>query len=518
MDISVKNESTILSIERKDNMNFIHALENELNRSVTENGALGLKTTGKALLDMNFKVTSYRNKSEDEIVADFEKSFNEDALLALKWLFYCRDIREGLGERRTFRVIMHYLADEYPEVVERVLKLIPEYGRWDDLVDILSFDNTELDKTIVNIIHSQLIEDIENMKNEGPITLLAKWLPSSKASSKATRAKASILYHYLGMDGQEYRKLLSKLRSYLKIVEKDMSNGKWTEIKYSAVPSKAMLKYNNAFIRHDEEGFSKYLEDVKSGKKTINSSVTYPYEIVHSYYMKGYVRVDETLEELWKALPKKSFSGSTIVVADGSGSMTSLIGGTKVTALDVANALAIYCAEQLEGEFKDKYITFSNRPQFVDLSTCKSLSSKILQALRHKEVADTNIEATFDLLLNTAVKYNMNQKEIPSNILIISDMEFNQATYRYNINDTLFDTIRYKWEEAGYKLPRLIFWNVCNRTNTIPVCENEMGVALVSGFSQNILDMIMSDELDPYKLLVNVLNSNRYKPIELALE
>ena len=502
-------------------MNFIQALENELNRSVTENGALGLRTTGKGLLDMNFKVSSYRNKSEDEIVSDFSKSFNEDALLALKWLFYCRDIREGLGERRTFRVIMHYLANEYPEVVERVLKLIPEYGRWDDLVDILSSENTELDKTIVNIIRSQLIEDIENMKNEGPITLLAKWLPSAKASSKATRAKASILYHYLGMDGQEYRKLLSKLRSYLGIVEKRMSNGRWTEIEYSAVPSKAMLKYSSAFIRHDEEGFSKYLKDVKSGKKKINSSVTYPYEIVHSYnIMRGYYvnHVDETLEELWKALPKKSFSGSTIVVADGSGSMTSTIGGTKVRALDVANALAIYCSEQLEGEFKDKYITFSNRPQFVNLSKYKNLQSKIVEALSHNEIADTNIEATFDLLLNTAIKHNVKQEEIPSNILIISDMEFNQATSCYNVNDTLFDTIKHKWERAGYKLPRLIFWNVCSRTNTIPVSENEMGVALVSGFSQNILDMVMSNELDPYKLLVNVLNSDRYKPVELALE
>ena len=502
-------------------MNFIQALENELNRSVTENGALGLKTIGKALLDMNFKVTSYRNKSEDEIVSDFSKSFNEDALLALKWLFYCRDIREGLGERRTFRVIMHYLANEYPEVVERVLKLIPEYGRWDDLVDILSSENTELDKTIVNIIRYQLIEDTKNMKKEGPITLLAKWLPSAKASSKATRAKASILYHYLGMDGQEYRNLLSKLRSYLKIVEKDMSNGRWTEIEYSAVPSKAMLKYNNAFIRHDEEGFNKYLEDVKSGKKKINSSVTYPYEIVHSYTgrYRCYVNdVDKTLEELWKALPKKSFSGSTIVVADGSGSMLSTVGGTEVTALDVANALAIYCSEQLEGEFKDKYITFSHRPQFVNLSNCKNLQSKIVKALRYNEVANTNIEGTFDLLLNTAVNYNMNQEEIPSNIIIISDMEFDEATYGYNVNDTLFETINHKWERAGYKLPRLIFWNVCSRTNTIPVSENEMGVALVSGFSQNILDMIMSDELDPYKLLVNVLNSDRYKPVELALE
>ena len=500
-------------------MNFIQALENELNRSVTENGALGLRTTGKALLDMNFKVSSYRTKSENEIVSDFSKSFNEDALLALKWLFYCRDIRRGLGERRTFRVIMHYLANKYPEVVKRVLKLIPEYGRWDDLVDILSSENTELDKTIVNIIRSQLIEDVENMNNESPITLLAKWLPSAKASSKATRAKASILYHYLGMDGQEYRKLLSKLRSYLKIVEKDMSNGRWTEIEYSAVPSKAMLKYNSAFIRHDEERFSKYLEDVKSGKKKINSSVTYPYEIVHSYIKGYYINdVDETLEELWKALPKKSFSGSTIVVADGSGSMTSTIGETKVTALDVANALAIYCSEQLEGEFKDKYITFSHRPQFVDLSKCRNLQSKILEALGYNEVADTNIEATFDLLLNTAIKHNMKQREIPSNILIISDMEFNKATYCYTVNDTLFDTIKHKWERAGYKLPKLIFWNVCSRTNTIPVFENEMGVALVSGFSQNILDMIMSDELDPYKLLVNVLNSDRYKPIESALE
>lgn len=500
-------------------MNFIQALENEFNKSVTENGALGYKTTGKALLDMNFKVSSYRNKSEQEIVDDFKKALSEDALYALKWLFYCRDIREGLGERRTFRVIMKYLAEEHTEVALQLIPFISEYGRWDDVIDILTNTNNRIDNTIVNLIHNQLNDDLCNMEKGESISLLAKWMPSANASSKETRVKASILCKYLGMDKLTYRRTLSKLRTYLKVVEKDMSNNKWENIQYEKVPSKAMLIYQNAFLRRDNDRFNAYIEDVKSGKSKINSSVTYPYEIVHRYRCGRFCisEYNETLEQLWKSLPKKPFNKSTIVVADGSGSMTSSIGKTSVTALDVANSLAIYCSEQLDSEFKDKYITFSNCPMLVDLSTKDSLRDKLCCAISHNEVAFTNIEAVFDLILKVAVKNNMNQEDIPSNILIISDMEFNEATYGYRLDDTLFEQVKYKWDNAGYKLPKLIFWNVCSRTNTIPVKENEQGVALVSGFSQNVLDMVMSDELDPYKMLVNVLDSERYAAIEKAL-
>ena len=206
--------------------------------------------------------------------------------------------------------------------------------------------------------------------------------------------------------------------------------------------------------------------------------------------------------------------------------MTDNIGGnTTVTALDVANALAIYFAEHSSGEFKDKYITFSERPQLVDFSKADSLHDKLQIALTYDECANTNIEKVFDLILTTAIKHNMRQEDMPKNILIISDMEFDSCATsgdsdiwsRNRPNQRLFEIIAQRYADAGYQLPRLVFWNVNSRTGTIPVKENELGVALVSGFSVNIVKMVMSNKLDPYECLLETLNSERYAPIEKAL-
>jgi hypothetical protein len=238
---------------------------------------------------------------------------------------------------------------------------------------------------------------------------------------------------------------------------------------------------------------------------------------------------DVTIEALWKALPDTvKGCGNTIVVADGSGSMTTTVdNNSRVTALEVANALAIYFAEHSSGQFKDKYITFSERPQFVDFSNCKTLHDKLHTALMHNEVANTNIEKVFDLILTSAVNNHMHQEDLPKNILIISDMEFdscatcnsyNRYSYgRSRISQTLFDTIAQKYAREGYKMPRLVFWNVNSRTGTIPVKENDLGVALVSGFSVNVAKMVMSGKTDPFECLLETLNSERYAPIEEAL-
>jgi hypothetical protein len=239
------------------------------------------------------------------------------------------------------------------------------------------------------------------------------------------------------------------------------------------------------------------------------------------YYYFDRCPVDQGLEALWKALPDLvNGDDTTLVVADGSGSMTSTVGGgSNVTALSVANALAIYFAERAKGQFKNTYITFSNRPQLVNLNG-KTLRDNLAIALRHNEVANTNIEATFDLILNTAINNRMSQDEMPKNILIISDMEFDSATrqgYNGRPDKRLFTTIENRYKAAGYQLPRLVFWNVCSRTNTIPVTQNDLGVALVSGFSVNTLKMVMGDSLDPFELLVKTLNTERYSPIEEVL-
>lgn len=368
------------------------------------------------------------------------------------------------------------------------------------------------------------------MNQHNNISLLAKWMASCNASSKETRRYAHILRNGLGMTERDYRKMLSALRKYIDVVEVKMSGKRWEEIKYESVPSRANLIYNDAFLRNDEYRRRDFLARLEKGETKINAGTLYPHDIVHKYNSAR--SVDSTLEGLWKALPDTvKGNGNTIVVADGSSSMTCTIGNTNVSALSVANALAIYFAERSSGEFKDKYITFSERPQLVDLAGGKTLRDKIRIALGHNEVANTNIEAVFDLILTTAVKHKMSQEDIPANILIISDMEFDScATSGAVTRDRcgyssgrrpdarLFEVIKQKYESAGYKLPRLVFWNVNSRTSTIPVIQNDMGVALVSGYSVNIVNMVMSGELDPYKCLLEVLYDERYNPVGEALK
>ena len=509
-------------------MNFMENLRSEISNEtqLTENGAVGFRTTGKNLLDLNFSITSLRNKSEDEIESKFVKAFYEDKMLAMKWLFYCRD-REAIGERRTFRTIMKYLASNHVEIAKEVLALIPEYGRWDDLWCLL---DTELRYDIISIVKKQLNEDAKNMMENKPISLLAKWMPSINTSSFKTKNLAITLRKELGMTNVQYRKTLSKLRKYLNVVEVKMSAKEWNEINYSTVPSRANLLYNSAFLRNDEERRREYLAALERGDKNvkINASVLFPHDIVHRYhevsgwYSRKLKAKDTTLEELWKALPDYvKGNGNTICVADGSGSMTSTVGGTNVTALDVANALAIYFAERSSGQFKDNYITFSERPQLVDFSKANSLREKIEITRRHCEVANTNIEAVFDLILRTAISKNMKQEELPQNILILSDCEFDSMVncgYRKKPNQTLFNAIAAKYEEHGYRLPRLVFWNIMSRTGTIPVKQNDLGVALVSGFSPAIVKMVLSNSTDPYQCLLEQLNTERYAAVETALE
>ncbi|MCL2415351.1 MAG: DUF2828 domain-containing protein [Defluviitaleaceae bacterium] len=501
---------------------FDETLRDENNYSITENFALGYKTTGKKLLDMNFAVSSLRRASNYDIINQFADAYFEDPQTALIWLFFVRDIRGGLGERRLFRIIFKELAGSnyIPEyILQELIKIIPEYGRFDDLLPLL---DTAHGQKIIDIIKIQLEKDIKGIQEKESISLLAKWLPSINASSKKTRATAMIIIKGLGMSYANYRKTLAKLRDYIDITERKMSGRRFDEIKYESVPSKANLLYKNAFLTRDKERRLEFLENLEKGEAKINAATLYPHDIVHAYmnisdYMTNHLLKphDETLEQLWKALPETPDLENTIVVADGSASMMMTIGNSKCTALAVANALAVYFAERSKGQFHDKYITFSGNPQIVDLSKGKSLRQKLHITLRHNEVENTDIYKVFKLILNTAVRNKVKQEEIPKNIIIISDMEFDSGTSGTNNRpDTrLFEQISKEYKKYKYELPRLIFWNVNSRTKTIPLTTNNLGVALVSGFSISIAKMVMSTELDAYKVLLETLNSKRYETV-----
>jgi hypothetical protein len=413
-------------------------------------------------------------------------------------------------------VITKLLANQFSkENVIALIKLIPEYGRWDDLVALVDSNRSE---EVLKIIADQLQEDTQNMIAKKPVSLLAKWLPSINTSSKDTKALARKVIKGLHISSERnYRKQVAALRKYIDVIEVKTSANKWGEIDYEKVPSQANIKYATAFNKHDPIRRAAFFEKLEKGEAKINSSTNYPHDIVHMLNQSdnwGRPTLSEspTAEALWKALPDYGLS-NTLVVADGSGSMTSPIGNSNVTALEVANALAIYCAEHNRGEFKNKYITFSETPRFVKFNNDDTLYEKLMTANSYSEVANTNIKAVFDIILKAAIKNNVSQEEMVKNILVISDMEFDNATSGDTPDAKLFDIIKAEYKAASYSLPRLSFWNVNSRTLAIPVVENDAGVALVSGFSPTVIKMVMSDCLDPFEALKETLNGERYKDI-----
>ena len=511
----------------------------------TENGALGFKSTNSALLDMNFKITSYRNKTDNEICQDFRKAYAENPMLALRWLFWVGDVRGGSGERRLFRVILADLAKNgQAKIVNQLIPLLGEYRRFDDIYSLMGIPGVK--NAVNNFIVKQWNEDCQNYLNNKPVSLLAKWLKSENASSEETKKYAAKTREILKLTPREYRKTLSTLRKYIDVVERKMSSQNWQSIDYETVPSKANLNYNKAFLKHDEERRRAYLDALSKGEAKINSSVTYPYEIANKYVSGRYgiKSVDQALEGMWKALPNymKDTNESILVVADGSGSMyTSISKSTTATALCISNALAIYFSERLHGEFKDKFITFSNTPKFVDLSgytTLKfvdlsgytTLKDKLVRAYKENDCSNTNIEATFMMILNTAISNHMRQEDMPTTILIITDCHFDSlrgSHYEYTSRGyrmvnavnykALFPELIRRFEEAGYKMPKLVFWNLSNRDTAIPVTVNEEGVILLGGFSPATMKMALTGKTDPYEAMVDVLLNKRYDPVEEAV-
>ena len=499
---------------------FINALKETSNLTTSTNGATMYSSTFNPLLDFNFKISSYRNGDRVDrrlnIATDWRKVLEDSSIsdeIKIKYLFYLRDAREGIGERDTFRIAMLVTLNvgtkNQRTLAIKSLKYLSEFGRWDDLLHLHNI-TAEANMEIESIVRNQWVEDLHNYKQNRPVSLLAKWLPSINSHSVQTKIEAKKWCKILGLSEPAYRKSLSMLRAYLNVVERNMSSKEYEKINYSEVPSKAALLYKDAFKRNDTERYTKYLEDLKANKNgvKVNASVTMPYEIVKKY--RNCNSEDILLEEAWKAIPCEDIS-DTLVIRDGSGSMTwDYIGNTGCKPIDFATALAIFFAEHSKGEFKDKFITFSSNPQFVDLSEYTSLREKIWETYEYDDCSNTDLEATFDLILNTAIRHKLTQEDLPKNLLIISDMEFDGATTAYRGVYTLMETIEQKFADHGYKLPRLVFWQITS-TNHVVFPQIKGNVTLISGFSQNNYKMIMSGKLDPWDCLLEVINSPRYE-------
>ena len=488
---------------QKPFLNFLQALKGEANKTLTENLAVTYRSSGSENVDLFGSIGALRSASDEDIVRRFLKAWGEDRDLAMKILFYARDIRGGLGERRVFRVILYALAVMAPESVRKNIALIPEYGRYDDLLELLG---TPCEADALAFIKEQLAADMAAPEAGEPVSLMAKWLPSINASSEETRKQAQIVANAVGMNNAQYRKALSALRAEIKIIENNLREKDYT-FDYAKQPSKAMFKYRKAFNRNDGERYSAYLKQVEKGEATIHTSTLMPYELVRSALNRPDEKERRSLDVTWKALEDYTDGRNALAVIDGSGSM---YGFGNPRPADVAISLGMYFAERNTGLFRDHFITFSRSPQLVQIKG-KDFVDRVLYCKSYNEVANTNLQAVFVLLLNTAVAYGMPQSEMPELLYIISDMEFDSCVEGAGL--TNFEYAKQLYESHGYKLPQIIFWNVQSRHQQVPVKVNDRGVALVSGASPQIFKMAMSNEMDPYRFMMKVIGSERYTPV-----
>lgn len=490
---------------------FMSNLQDATNFTRTENGALAHKTTKSAVYDLFALGGAFRGRSDEDCILLFKNALEEDERLALQCLFYLADCRGGQGERRFFRVCYKWLAKTYPEVAKRNLELIPEYRRWDDV--IYSLVDTPLQNDALSFIKRQLAVDVQCKTP----SLLAKWLPSENASSKETKRMGNIVRSYLKMSHKEYRKILSELRTRINIVEKLMSANRWDEIEFDKIPSRAGLIYKNAFARRDIIK-QKYEAFAKSEDTKVNASVLYPYEVVHKAvegcgWSYNFNKISDTdraiIEKYWKNLPDylNGKDCKMMCVVDTSGSMT---GAEASAPINVAIGLGMYCAERVGGAFKDHYISFSSKPQLIKIEGVDFVD-KVRRIYRTNLCQNTDIEATFKMLKNVALASK--PEDVPETIVIISDMQIDSMSVgRWSSDKTAteMEKIRKDWEREGLKCPKLVYWNVRARNNTI--LDSGEDVTFVSGMSPVIFEQVISG-VTGYDLMLEKLSSERYKDI-----
>ena len=506
---------------------FLNQMIKDSNITRTENGGVTHKSTESKVLDMFAVGGAYRTRSDEDVILLFKNAFEEDRLLAMKCLFYLRDIRGGQGERRFFRTAFRWLCNEYPQVAKANLENVSEYGRWDDLIYVA--EGTQVQTAAFNIIKHQLALDIQCKTP----SLLAKWMPSQNASNADTKRLGHVLANFLGMTSREYRKTLSILRERINVLERLMSANRWNEIEFDKIPSKAGLVYRNAFARRDILA-KKYETFAKSKDTKVNADVLYPHDVAHrAFAMRYNTNLEDPtrlmLQKYWDNL-KDFYNGreeNGIAVIDVSGSM---IG----TPMEAAVSMGAYIADKAHGPFANHFITFSAHPELVRFEGV-DIVDKLNRCVQADWGMNTNIQTVFDMLLNIAMKQGVKAEDMPTRIYIFSDMEFDECVSfdrtsktsncsrsswsRWDgcrtvnsIDEVNFDleNIKLEWAHYGYRMPQVIFWNLNARNNRIPAIGE--GFSYVSGFSPVMMQTILSGK-DGYDLMLEKLMSKRYAAV-----
>ena len=490
---------------------MLKQLKKEANMTRTENYAATYQSTHSACLDLFATIGALRRADDTEIAGRFLRAYAEDADLAMKLLFFGRDVRGGLGERRVFRTILRHLAANEPASVRKNIENVAEYGRYDDLLALIG---TPCEADALAYIAGVFLTDMAALESGGAVSLLGKWLPSVNASNADTVRMGKLVARALGLNDADYRKALVRLRDAIRIIENNLREKDYS-FDYAKQPSKAMFKYRQAFLRNDEERYRVFMTRVATGEARLHTGTLAPYDIIEPLIGFGWRAPGAELAEAeriaidttWKAQENFANGENALVVVDGSASM---YGGGSPLPYAVAMSLGVYFAERNSGEFKDHFITFSESPQLVQIKG-RDIAEKIRYCMSFNEVANTNIQKVFELILSTALRHNLPQDEMPSTLYIISDMEFDMCAMGAGL--TNFEYAKQLFAENGYMLPRVVFWNVDSRHRQQPVTQNEQGVALVSGNAPRIFGMLKSGTLSPYAFMMDVLGSDRYTKI-----
>jgi len=493
----------------------LEVLKKNANVSYTENGAVSNRSTGKDCLDLFATIGALRRECDQEIVTRFMRAYTENADIAMKILFFARDVRGGLGERRVFRTIMKWLAENEKKSLIRNLPYIAEYGRWDDLLVLL---DTPCRAEATALLKRQFEADLSALDGDGEVSLLGKWLPSVNASNAETVRAAKRLAKAFGLSERDYRKALVKLRARIRIIENNLRERDYT-FDYAKQPSKAMFKYRRAFLRNDGERYGAFMERVQKGEAKLHTGTLLPYEIVepclytggwwndHCYMLPMSDEEKLALNATWAALEDFATDENALAIVDTSGSM--YCQNSPLPAA-VALSLGLYFAERAKGPYRNHFIEFSAHPELIEIKG-ETFTDRLRYIASFNEIANTNLEAVFDLILDAAVDNKVPQSELPAKLYIISDMEFDACVSGAKL--TNLENAKRKFARYGYRLPQLVFWNVASRNQQQPVTINDRGVALVSGCSPRIFSMAMEGELDPYAFMLSVIGTERYAPI-----
>lgn len=483
------------------NMNFADAMKKESMFTTTENGAVALRTTGNACLDLFGLVGSLRDVDDSRVKSLFSEAYKENPLFATKIVFYARDVRGGLGERKTFRTLIKYMAENHPESLVGNIDLIGFFGRYDDLYCLVG---TPLEGDMWKYMKYQFEEDKENLEKGNCISLLAKWIKTADASSKNTRKLGILTANKLGYNVYDFKRIVRAMRRHIGVVESLMSARKWEEIKYSEVPSRAMMIYRDAFMRHDSERFISFVNKAMIGDEKINSSTLFPYDIVEKYLYHGVNA--KSLEAQWRQLPNYVEEGTNcIVMADVSGSM---YGRPMATSI----GLALYFAERNKGAYHNMFMTFSCCPA-IEIVIGETLEQKIRNIKSANWGMNTDLKSAFEKILDVAIKNNVPDSEMPKSIIVVSDMEIDVCSSR---DWTFYDEVKYRYEEKGYSIPNIVFWNVESRNDVFHTDKKRKGVQLCSGQSTTVFKQLMGCVgFSPVEMMEKVINSERYDCISI---